>query len=81
MTDQIFVFQVRLQDTEDMTADHITHLGHNCQRHVNVCKMLVLRPINLTLVGGIGTFDKLQEETRSLCERDRQCDPEEENKN
>ena len=35
----------------------------------------------MTLVGGIGTFDKLQEETRSLSERDRQSDPVEENKN
>ena len=35
----------------------------------------------MTLVGGIGTFDKLQEETRSLGKRDRQCDPVEENKN
>ena len=32
-------------------------------------------------VSGIGTFDKLQEETRSLCEHDRLCDPVEENKN
>ena len=63
--------------------DDIRHLVQNWELccHVNVCKMLVLRPIILTLVGGIGTFDKLQEETRSLCERDRQCDPVEENKN
>ena len=77
MTDEIFVFQVR-QDTGSCYDSSWRHTyGPPC----NVCKMLVVRPNKYDLDGGIGTFDKLQEETRSLRERDRQCDPVEENKN